>query len=201
MSQPLDRGCVHPALGEVDEKAGEFWIGSPFLMPAEGANLSAYERNRLYMNLNGTDFMDASFASGADIDADSRSVVAGDFNLDGRPDLLVGSVGGGPLRLFLNRMPQGNRLRLKLRGQASNRSAIGTRVIATLDDRQVVRDLFPANGCMGTGPVQLSLGVGTAEVIRRLQIRWPSGTVQEFTDLPATGQLEIREGESEPAKL
>ena len=38
-------------------------------MPQEGANLSAYERNCLYLNLNGTDFMDASFASGADIAA------------------------------------------------------------------------------------------------------------------------------------
>ena len=192
---------MHPVLGEIDHKAGEFWIGSPFLMPKEGANLSAYERNRLYLNLNGTDFMDASFASGADIDADSRSVAVGDFDLDGRPDLLVGSVGGGPLRLFLNRMPQGNRLRLKLRGRDSNRSAIGTRVIATLHDRQVVRDLFPANGCMGTGPVQLSLGVGAAERIDKLWIRWPSGIVQEFTDVPATGQLEIREGEAELVKL
>ncbi len=193
---------MHPVLGEVDEQAGEFWIGNPFLMPREGANLSAYERNRLYLNLNGTDFVDASFASGADIDADSRSVVAGDFNADGAPDLLVGSVGGGPLRLFLNRMPQGNRVRLDLRGSDSNRMAIGTRVVATVDGRQIVRDLFPANGCMGAGPVQLSLGVGSAEKIDRLQVRWPTGNVQELTDVPATGRLEIREEEqSLPAPL
>ena len=34
-------------------------------------------------------------------DSDSRSVVAADFNRDGAVDLLVGSVGGGPMRLFL----------------------------------------------------------------------------------------------------
>ncbi len=104
VSQPLDRTGTLPKLGDLDEELGEFWAGNVFSMPRNGDNLSAYERNRLFLNKgDGESFLDASFASGADIDSDSRTVVAADFDRDGRPDLLVGSVGCGSLRLFLNR--------------------------------------------------------------------------------------------------
>ena len=76
MSQPLNRNAKIEARGEVDREAGEVWVDNPFMMPSEGVNLSSYERNRLFLNLSGEDFADASFTSGADIDADSRGVVA-----------------------------------------------------------------------------------------------------------------------------
>ena len=85
-----------PELGEVDRDAGEFWYENPFQIVTNGENLSAFERNCLFMNLDGQAFIDGSFASGADIDSDSRSVIATDMNADGAIDLLVGSVGGGP---------------------------------------------------------------------------------------------------------
>ena len=197
MSQPLDRTCEHPALGEIDHAAGEFWVGNPFDLPANGENLSAFERNRLYLNRRGQSFLDASFASSADIDSDSRSVAVADFDGDGLPDLLVGSVGGGPLRLFLNRMPQGRRLRIALQGKQSNRAGVGARVIAEIGDRRIVRDAFPPNGCQGGGPVWLSIGAGDAERIDRLTIRWPTGVEQSFRDVAAEGRVRILEGEEQ----
>lgn len=195
VSRPLDRSCVLPALGEVDQKSGEFWVGNAFMMPRAGANLSAYERNRLFLNVRKHGFLDASFASRADIDSDSRSVVAADFDGDGAPDLLVGSSGGGPLRLFRNRFPRtSHRVRINLEGVTSNRLAIGTRVIAHCGDRQIVRDLFTPNGCMGQGPPEIILGLGTATIIDRLSVRWPTGRVQEFRNLPADCRISIREG-------
>jgi hypothetical protein len=187
-----------PELGEVDREGGEFWIENPFLIPSSGMNLSAYERNRLFLNLRGEGFLDASFASRADIDSDSRSVVASDFDRDGHPDLLVGSVGGGPLRLFLNRFPRTNhRVRIDLVGVDSNRPAIGTRLVVHAGGRQIVRDLFPENGSVGQGPVEMVIGVGEAERIERLSIRWPSGRTQQFSDLPVDSTLVITEGRAD----
>jgi hypothetical protein len=143
-------------------------------------------------------FLDASFASRADIDSDSRSVVASDFDRDGHPDLLVGSVGGGPLRLFLNRFPRTNhRVRIDLVGVDSNRPAIGTRLVVHAGGRQIVRDLFPENGSVGQGPVEMVIGVGEAERIERLSIRWPSGRTQQFSDLPVDSTLVITEGRAD----
>ena len=174
-----------PELGEVDSSAGEFWVANPFLMPQEGHNLSAFERNRMFLNVGGQKFLDASRFSGADLDSDSRSVVAADFDNDGRTDLLVGSVGGGPLRLFRNEMDAtANRhLDVELEGTTSNRSAIGARVTLEVGGRRIVRELFAANGCMGQAPARLSIGVGDSEIVDRLTVRWPNGSSEKFEQL------------------
>jgi hypothetical protein len=194
----LDRACSLPALGKLDEETGEFWPEKMFQMPRNRQNLSAFEQNRAFLNLDDETFLDFSFASGCDIDSDSRSVVAADFNRDGATDLLVGSVGGGPLRLFLNRLPETNhRVRIELVGVTSNRQAIGARVIAHCGERQIVRDVFPANGFLGQGPAELLLGVGEASKIDRLSVRWPNGRTQEFADVPVDGVLTVVEGQPE----
>ena len=62
MTRPLDRNARLPELGRVDREAGEFWVENPFDITSGGYNLSAFERNRLYLNLGGLSFLDASFA-------------------------------------------------------------------------------------------------------------------------------------------
>ncbi|MDP6442814.1 MAG: CRTAC1 family protein [Pirellulaceae bacterium] len=192
MTQPLDRSTWHDAIGEIDYEHGEIWFENPFEMAAQGQNLSAFERNRVYLNLGAGGFLDASFASRADIDSDSRSVIAADFDRDGRPDLLVGSVGGGSLRLFLNRIPNQRRLRIELVGKTSNRLGIGSRVTAHVGDRQVIRDLFPPNGFMGQGPAELDIGLG-GEQATSVSVRWPSGAVQTVAVDDGSTQLRIVE--------
>ncbi len=197
MAQPLDRNARLPELGQVDREGGEFWVENPFRIPGSGNNLSAYERNRLFLNLGGEGFLDASFASDADIDSDSRAVIVADFDRDGASDLLVGSVGGGPLRLFLNRFPRTNRrIRLELTGVQSNRRGVGSRIEIEIGKRKIVRDLFPSNGGTGQGPVESLIGLGRAERIDRLSVRWPSGHVQRFENLPVDSEIEITEGQS-----
>ena len=191
----MDRECSIPAMGELDAEAGEFWVENAFQIPAAGENLIAYEPNRFFLNTGGLDFLDASFASGANIDADSRSVIPADFNGDGWIDLLVGSAGGGSLRLFHNAFPKKNRrIKLSLEGVASNQPAIGSRVALRLGRRSIVRDLFPANGFAGQSPSQWIIGVGLAEKIDQLEIRWPTGKSQIFTDIKTDSALTIREG-------
>lgn len=193
MSQPHNRLSQLEAIGEIDEEAGEFWTKNPFQMPNERENLSSFERNRTFLNLDGNSFIDISFASGADIDSDSRSVVAADFNRDGATDLLVGSVGGGSLRLFLNRFPKANFSRIRLEGSGSNRAGIGARLTATVERQKLIRDLFPQNGFMGQGPAEIILGLGDAKVIDRLEVRWPSGKTQIYKNLAANRYFLLKE--------
>lgn len=194
MSQPTDRTCHLPQLGKLDRAAGELWVSNPFLLPQVGKNLSAYERNQLYMSIKGRAFLNCSFASAADLTSDSRGVIPADFNGDNLPDLLVASVGGGPLKLLKNQFPQGNRVTIQLEGAQSNYPAIGTRVILECGGQKITRDVFPANGFMGQAPPRLRIGIGDAKKIDQLTIRWPTGKKDVFKDVTIQKPLRIREG-------
>ena len=56
-----------------------------------------------------------------------RGAAFADFDNDGRIDVAVSAI-GAPLELWMNRSPARHWLQLKLRGQQSNRSALGARV-------------------------------------------------------------------------
>src|SRR5262249_56188541 len=90
---------------------------NPWDIVSFGHNLSAFERNRTWMNVGGKNFLDVSFLTGADSDGDGRSVVACDFRNNGRLDLIVRQAGGGPLLLFENNFPQRHYLKVSLRGR------------------------------------------------------------------------------------
>ncbi|MCH2400323.1 MAG: VCBS repeat-containing protein, partial [Pirellulales bacterium] len=161
MTQPFNRLSVIEPQGDLDVEAGELWVSNPWELMSEGVNLSAYERNRLFFNHEGREFIDLSYQSGADIDSDSRSAIAADFDRDGDLDLLVASVGGGPLRLFMNQIPSdGKSVRVLLEGTKSNRLGVGARLQIEAGSRRIVRDVFPANGLMGQHPTEAVIGVG-----------------------------------------
>ena len=111
MSQPCNRSATVPAPGDLDASLREFWVSNPWQITALGHNLSAFERNRAYLNVKGQDFLDISHLTGADSDGDGRAVVAADFRNVGMLDLIVRQAGGGPLLLFENRLPRSDTFR------------------------------------------------------------------------------------------
>jgi len=198
VTHPLDRSARTPALGPLDHEAGEFWVENPRLLPEQKRNLNGFEPNRLYLNIDGHQFVDLSFESGAGIDADSRSSIVGDFDGDGDPDLLVSSAGGGPLRLFANEISSStHRVRVVLRGVHGNRRGLGARVVARCGKRKIARDLFTQNGFMGQSPLELLIGLGAAEQIDELTVQWQGGKLQRFVDLPVDCRLTITEDQQE----
>jgi enediyne biosynthesis protein E4 len=197
VSQPYERGAKVPAPGQPDAALGEFWVDNPWNIIQHGHNLSAYERKRLFLNVagrdGGRDFLDVSALSGADNDGDGRSVVAADFRNNGRLDLLVRQVGGGPVLLYENNFPQRHYLEVTLHGTRSNRQGIGARLTASVRGRVLVRELFPANSYRSQAPCRVHFGLGDADRVEWLNIRWPSGHVQEFKGLAADRHIVIEE--------
>jgi enediyne biosynthesis protein E4 len=198
VSQPFDRGALVPAPGTVDKSLGEFWVNDSWDIVREGHNLSAYERKRVFLNVQGKDFLDISYLTGADSDGDGRAVVAGDFRNDGRLDLVVRQVGGGPVLLFENQFEKAHYLTVSLRGTASNRLGIGARLTATVAGRDLTRELYPHNSFRSQMPSRVHFGLGDATRIDRLTVRWPSGAVQTLNDLAADRHVVITEGKTGP---
>ena len=195
MSQPFDRGAVCPAPAELDEELDEFWSGSAWRI-SSNHNLSGYERNRTYLNNGNGDFVDISHVTGTDSDGDGRSSVAVDLNHDGRLELVVRQVGGGPLKIFNNNFPQKQWIQVSLRGKESNRQGIGARLVAEVGNRQIVREIFPANSYLSQSPATAHFGLGSNDKIDTLTIRWPNGKEQIVKDISNNQHLIIREGDS-----
>ena len=195
MSQPFDRGAVCPAPAELDEELDEFWSGSAWRI-SSNHNLSGYERNRTYLNNGNGDFVDISHVTGTDSDGDGRSSVAVDLNHDGRLELVVRQVGGGPLKIFNNNFPQKQWIQVSLRGKESNRQGIGARLVAEVGNRQIVREIFPANSYLSQSPATAHFGLGSNDKVDTLTIRWPNGKEQIVKDISTNQHLIIREGDS-----
>lgn len=191
MSQPSNQREYFPVLGELDRDAGEFWMENPW--KEDGNNLSAYERNRVLLNLGNAHFIDASHITGGDFDSDSRGVVCEDFTGDGMPDVIVRSSGGGPLKLLKNRFPQRNWLKVSLRGRESNRLGIGTKVSLTAAGQLMSRSLFPANSFATHRPHRLEFGLGDGDVISEITVKWMSGKSFTYKGLPANRHFEFDE--------
>jgi ASPIC and UnbV len=201
VSQPHNRSAVVPAPGKLDESLREFWVSSPWQIVAHGHNLSAFERNRAFLNVKGKDFLDVSHLTAADSDGDGRSVVAADFRNGGMQDLIVRQAGGGALLLYENRMPRKHYLKVSLRGRASNRQGIGARVTAVVGGQQQPRELYPANGYFSQSPSLVHFGLGDAEKVDSLTVRWPSGKVQVFKGLKGDRHVVIDEGKAGDAAI
>lgn len=194
MSQPCDRSACVSAPGPIDKSLGEFWVENPWEIVNRGHNLSAYERDRTWLNAGGKHFLDVSFLAGMDNDGDGRAVVAGDFRNNGRMELLVRQVGGGPLLLFENGFPQRNYLRVSLWGRKSNRLGIGARLTAVVGSRQLVRELYPLNSHRSHTASEVHFGLRDAPRVDRLTVHWPSGRTQILTDIHANAHILIDEG-------
>jgi hypothetical protein len=186
----------------MDEEIGEFWLANPWQNGDN--NLSAFERNRVLLNIAGERFIDISHLTSADLESDSRGVTAGDLNGDGMPDIVVRSVGGGPLRVFLNNWPQSNWLQISLRGTESNSLGLGAKVKLRAGLKTLWREMYPVASFQSQQPSLLHFRLGEADHVDELTVFWPSGVVQNVEGAELNRTLTITESsdtmvESSPA--
>ena len=195
MAQPFDRGSKLGAAGTIDDSAGQFWVSNPWQIVSEGHNLSAFERHASYLNLGDGRFADVSFLTATDADGDGRACVAADLDGDGMQDLIVRQAGGGPLLIYRNHFSRQHWLRVSLRGTQSNAQGIGSRLTARVGTRVMTRELFPANTYYSQQPCEVYFGLGDAEQVKQLTIRWPSGQLQQLENIAADQHLRVTEPE------
>jgi hypothetical protein len=197
VSQPFNSSAQVPCLRDLDTENGEFWVSNPWSFSASGENLSAYERNGVFLNDRRGGFHNISHSSGADNPGDGRSAVSWDVTGDGMPELFVRQAGGGALVIYRNRFPRAHFLQLSLKGVRSNSLGVGARIECEVGGMVIRRTLNPVVNFLSQSPALVHLGLGEADVADRLTIRWPSGEVQSFESVGADRHLRITEGSSE----
>jgi hypothetical protein len=141
-----------------------------------------------FMNINGNGFEQHNGVSNIEGSWSSFSASKGDFNNDGYPDLAINPDEGLHVKL-LTSTGTNNWIKIKLQGQVSNRDGIGA-WIEYVPEGSARRYRYTRNG---TGYLMqdsqwMILGLGEAEMVEELVIRWPSGIIETFYNIPA-GQI------------
>jgi hypothetical protein len=122
-----------------------------------------------------------------------RGAAYADVDRDGDLDLIVTQVGRAA-HLFRNGQQLGHHwLRLRLRGTAMNKDAIGARVRIRTGGGVQERTVMPSRSYLSQVELPLTFGLGTATSVDSIEIRWPDGKVEVLSGVPVDSVREVRE--------
>lgn len=166
-------------------------------------DLAALVPNRMFRNVEGKFFQDVTTSGGFGHLQKGHGISFADLDNDGDQDIyevLGGAFSGDTYRnvLFQNPGHGNNWIKLILEGVRANRAAIGARikvVAAGAGGERVIHRTVGSGGSFGASPLRQEIGIGPANSIQTIEIRWPgSGTVQVLTNPPVRSLLKVREG-------
>lgn len=162
-------------------------------------NVAYAQRPSLFWNQRDGTFSEIGLQTGAGKLDVGRGAAYGDYDNDGDLDVLVSSSGvranyGKPRLLQNTSESRKNYLRIRTIGVRSNRDGIGAKVIVKADSitqRQMVRT---GGSYCSQSEVALTFGLGSSETVESLEVVWPSGQVDRYTQQQANRLIEVVEG-------
>jgi len=157
-----------------------------------------YKNPRIvYRNLGNGQFKDVSAVMGPGISEhfSSRGAAFGDYDNDGDVDVLVLNMNDLPSLLRNDGGNKQNWIKIKLIGTKCNRTAIGARVRVVTGDHVQMDEVHSGSSVMSQGDLRLHFGLGKAETVDVIEVKWPTtGKLERFPQVKANQILTIREG-------
>ena len=155
------------------------------------------EPNQLFRNLGTGRFEEVTGRAGAvfALSEVSRGAAFGDVDNDGDLDVLVTN-NNGPARLLINHVGQRNRwVGLRLVGGPGPRDMLGARVGVFRDEGPPLWRRARADGSYASAnDPRVLVGLGEAATVRRVRVVWPSGRVEDWTDIAVGRWTTLTEG-------
>src|SRR3984957_913372 len=132
-------------------------------------------------------FRDVTASTGLDkiVLKNPRGIIAFDFDGDGATDLLITQNNLPPVLLKNEGGNRYNWLRIALKGENDNKSAIGTKVEMYAGALQQKWEIPGASGYLGQGPAAIVAGLGAERQADVIRLLWPTGVLQDELEIPA----------------
>jgi enediyne biosynthesis protein E4 len=151
----------------------------------------------LMRNHAGREFQNVSFAAGEIFKTElaARGMATGDLDNDGDADAVIAQTDGAAVILRNNGAAKNNWIGIALRGVKSAPNGEGARV--TVTDATGRRQIFDASGGAGSylsaNDPRILVGLGAADKVKTVEIRWPSGKTQTLENPKINAYLLIKE--------
>jgi enediyne biosynthesis protein E4 len=153
------------------------------------------QNNSVFQNLGGMKFRALTAEAGltAQPARRHRGSAVGDLNHDGRLDVVVSAL-GGPAEIWMNDSPEKDHwLELQLEGTKSNRDAIGASIKVVAKNAAQYNHVAFAAGYASSSAAPVHFGLGGNRAAETVEIRWPSGIVQELKNVGADQVVKVKE--------
>lgn len=153
------------------------------------------QKTLLYRNLGNGRFADITESAGPGFAPrrPSRGLAIGDLDGDGRPEIVIVNMNDKPT-LLKNTGPRQNAIAITLVGTRSNRSAIGARCTIEAGGRKHLADVLSGGSYFSQNSLTIYFGLGSAERVDRIEVRWPAAETQSWTNVAANRTVELTEG-------
>ncbi|QOY92040.1 CRTAC1 family protein [Paludibaculum fermentans] len=194
----LSMAGYSPTIGDFDNDGWkDIFVTRGHVQSLQAApRITVEQHNTVFRNLGKMRF--AALTAEAGLAAGSarrhRGSAIGDLNGDGRLDTVVSALGAAP-EVWMNESPAAAHwLEIQLEGTKSNRDGIGARIrMVTAAGTQWQQASTSAGyASSSAGPVHFGLGADSA--ISLVEIRWPSGLVQQWKDVRPDRVWKVKEG-------
>ena len=151
--------------------------------------------NSLLRNSGHFNFTDVSSTAGPGFLARKihRGAAFGDFNNDGKIDLVVTALNDRPEILMNRSLNNNNWIIIKLVGTKDNRDGLGTRIKITAGNDVQFNDATTAVGYSSSSDKRVHFGLGKATVIDKMELAWPTGVKQVLFNVKADQVLTVVE--------
>lgn len=152
--------------------------------------------NYLFKNAGSLYFVNIADSLGLGAPTFSNGSVYGDLDNDGDLDLVVNNV-NQPAHIYENQLDTASHRSIKIKASTDgdNRFAIGLEVKVFVDGATLQASNYMARGFQSSMEPIIHLGVGEAQTIDSVLVRWPDGSCHKMFDVP-TNQIIVLEKEN-----
>jgi hypothetical protein len=122
-------------------------------------------------------------------------VAVADLFNDGRLEIVIENLKGGPTILQPQGGPANHWIDLELAGAKSNRLALNARVRVTAGDLVQTSAVLSGGSYLSQNDLRIHVGLGGASRADKVEIFWPAGSTEVLTNLSADHVYCVKEGE------